>query len=132
MIPLIGYADRLSARCGDTLNFKVSSTADEPFEARLIRIVCADPNPEGPGVIHEEIASGFDGAYPSRPQHYDLGSYIQVQVPDDLGALSSFTLTAVIWPTLPDRGRQGVISSAGGSGAHLYIDQRGVRERRTW
>jgi len=125
MIPLIGYADRLSVRCGDTLNFKVNSTADEPFEARLIRIICADPNPEGPGIIHEEIASDFDGTYPSRPQHYDLGSYIRVPVAKDLAALSSFTLTVVIWPTLPDKGRQGVISCAGEAGACLHLDQKG-------
>ena len=125
MIPLIGYADRLSARCGDTLNFKVSSTTDEPFEARLIRIVCADPNPEGPGVIHEEIASDFDGTFPSRPQFYDLGSYIHVPVAEHLAPLSSFTLTTVIWPTTPEKGRQGVISFAGEAGAHLCLDRQG-------
>ena len=68
MIPLIGYVDKLSARPGDTLNFKVSSTGDEPFDAQLIRIICADPNPDGPGIIHEEITSDLDGSYPSRPQ----------------------------------------------------------------
>ncbi|MGI9415187.1 MAG: N,N-dimethylformamidase beta subunit family domain-containing protein [Hyphomicrobiales bacterium] len=125
MIPLIGYVDRLSARAGDTLNFKVSSTGDEPFEARLIRIICADPNPEGPGVIHEEIASDFGGTYPSRPQHYDLGSCVHVQVAGDLAPLRSFTLTAVIWPTTHEKGRQGVISCAGEAGAHLYLDQQG-------
>ena len=125
MIPLIGYADALSARPGDTLNFKVSSTGAEPFEAQLIRIVCADPNPGGPGIIHEEIASDLDGAYPSRPQHYDLGSYVRVPVPAPLDPIKSFTLVATVWPTTPDKGRQGVISCGGDAGMHLCLDEQG-------
>ena len=125
MIPLIGYVDRLSARPGDRLEFKVSSTGQEPFEARLIRIACADPNPDGPGIIHEEIASEFDGNYPSRSQHYDLGSYIRVPVRERREPLGSFTLSAVIWPTTPEKGRQGLISFAGDAGAHLCLDENG-------
>ena len=62
MIPLVGYASRLSARPGETIDFKVSSTSERPYEADLIRIVCADPNPEGPGIIHEDRPSDFAGA----------------------------------------------------------------------
>ena len=49
MVPLTGYADRFSAAPGDTIAFKVSSVGDDPFAARLVRIRCGDPNPEGPG-----------------------------------------------------------------------------------
>ena len=44
MIPLIGYGDRLSVRPGETIEFKVSSQNPAPFEASLVRIVCADPH----------------------------------------------------------------------------------------
>lgn len=125
MIPLIGYTDRLSARAGDTLNFKVSSSSAEPFEARLIRIICADPNPDGPRILHEELTSEFDGSYPSRPQHYDLGSYIRVPVTAGLIPIESFTLVATVWPTTPERGRQGIISCAGDAGVHLGLDEAG-------
>ena len=42
MIPLIGYGDRLSARPGETIEFKVSSQGPAPFRADLVRIVSAD------------------------------------------------------------------------------------------
>ncbi len=128
MIPLIGYVDRLSGRAGDTLNFKVSSTSSEPFDAQLIRIICADPNPDGPGIIHEEVTSAFDGSYPSRSQDYDLGSYVQVALTKDLTPLGSFTLVVTIWPTTPHKGRQGLISCNGAEASGelaLLIDDKG-------
>ena len=45
MIPLIGYGDRLSARPGETIEFKVSSQGPAPFRADLVRIASADPRP---------------------------------------------------------------------------------------
>ena len=107
MIPLIGYADRLSLRPSETIEFKVSSTGSEPYEARLVRIICGDPNPDGPGIKEEDIQADFAGQYPSRPQDAIQGSYATV----DMGgyALESFTLVATIWPTRPDKPSQGVI-----------------------
>ncbi len=128
MIPLIGYVDRLSARPGETLSFKVSSIVPEPFEAQLIKIICADPNPDGPGIVHEVIASSIDGTYPSRPQDYDLGSYIRVPVTRDIDPLTSFTIAATVWPTMPGSGRQGLISCLGedgNDGFALCLDAQG-------
>ena len=45
MIPLIGYADRLSLRPKETINFKVSCNGPDPYEARLVRIICGAPTP---------------------------------------------------------------------------------------
>ncbi|MDP6688445.1 MAG: hypothetical protein QF384_03000, partial [Alphaproteobacteria bacterium] len=67
MIPLIGYTNRLSGRSGDSIEFKVSSIAHEPFTAQLFRSISADPNPMGPGIIERPVASSLDGNhYPSR------------------------------------------------------------------
>ena len=49
-LPLSGYADRLSARPGESLDIKVSSLSQQPYQASLVRVRYADPNPEGPGV----------------------------------------------------------------------------------
>lgn len=108
MIPLIGYSDRLSARPGETIEFKVSSTGSAPYDARLVRIICGDPNPDGPGIKEEEIPADFAGSYPSRPQKAAQGSHVAVEMKD--GSLSSFTLTATIWPTIPGKPDQGIIS----------------------
>ena len=101
MIPLIGYADMLSLRPGETINFKVSNTASEPYKARLVRIICGDPNPEGPGIKEEDIPAEFAGQYPSRPQSAVQGSYATIDIGDR--RLDSFTLVATIWPTLPGK-----------------------------
>jgi hypothetical protein len=39
---LIGHGDRFSVRPGETIAFKVGSQGPAPFEASLVRIVCAE------------------------------------------------------------------------------------------
>ena len=73
MIPLIGYTNALSFRPGETVEVKVSSTLNQSYRAELIRIISGDPNPEGPGMVFEPVASEFEGEYPSRPQITQLG-----------------------------------------------------------
>ncbi len=108
MIPLIGYADKLSLRPGETIHFKISSVGPDPYEARLVRVICGDPNPDGPGIKEEEIPASFAGQYKSRPQNAVQGSYATVEMGSR--RLDSFTLAATIWPTRPDKADQGVIS----------------------
>ena len=48
-IPITGYADRFSLAPGEKINFKISSTSNDPYRAKLIRVISGDPNPEGPG-----------------------------------------------------------------------------------
>jgi N,N-dimethylformamidase len=73
--PLTGYADRISVRAGETIAFKVSSHGSGPFSANLVRIVCGDPNPAGPGPTFEDQSTAFAGRFPSRAQHAWPGSY---------------------------------------------------------
>ncbi len=86
MVPLVGYLDRLSARPGEAIAVKVSSQWDAPYEADLVRIIHADPNPAGPGMKLEPVPSGFAGSYPSRAQPVTPGSYgvvtAKLAVPD--------------------------------------------------
>ena len=110
MIPLIGYGDRLSVRPGETIEFKVGSQGSAPFEASLVRIICADPNPAGPGIQEVPVAADFAGSYPSRAQDVAQGSYGRVAARGPLGSLEDQTLVATIWPTMPGRGEQGVLA----------------------
>jgi len=73
MVALIGYLDRLSARPGEGIAVKVSSETD--YTADLVRIAHADPYPEGPGLVLEEVSAGFAGTYPARVQEVVTGSY---------------------------------------------------------
>lgn len=127
-IPLVGYVDRFSVRPGETVGFKVSGTSAEPYQAKLVRVVSCDPNPEGPGIIEHEIAAEFTGAHATREQTFHRGSYMSANGAA-LDGLESFTLAATIWPTTPKRGLQGVLTrtdAEGGSGFALAIDKDGA------
>ncbi len=128
MIPLTGYGDRLSARPGETIAFKVSSSSTEPYAARLVRIVCADPNPAGPGRIEETVDASFAGTYPSHVQPFYPGSYARTLSDDPLPPLDSFTAIATIWPTTPAKGEQAILAhwnAAASAGFALMIGVAG-------
>ena len=110
-IPLLGYSDKLSVRPGDAIAFKVSSHLTEDYEARLVRIISADPNPDGPGMIEEAVDAAFAGTYPSRPQPFFPGSYVHIDRRLSLGE-HGLCLEAVIWPTLVG-GKEQVVLAVG-------------------
>ncbi|MEQ9124449.1 MAG: N,N-dimethylformamidase large subunit, partial [Alphaproteobacteria bacterium] len=132
MIPIVGYADRLTAAPGETIAFKISSAGDKPYRARLVRLISGDPNPESPGIQEADIPSDFEGEYPGRMQTVDLGSYIRVPNGRPLDGLASYTLSATIWPTTPDKPDQGVIArldARAGAGFALAIGPEGAEAR---
>ena len=109
-IPLIGYCDRLSVQAGQTVNFKVSSTADTPFSASLVRVISADPNPDGPGMIETPVKADFSGEYPSRVQPFYPGSYAITDSTLEIQHVNALTLCANIWPTRPGTGAQNILA----------------------
>ncbi len=111
---LTGYTDRWSAKPGETIRFMVSSAAAAPFTVGFARLLCADPNPAGPGYREVPMPSSVDGLHPGREQPARLGSYGQaagLQL-DPAGGVS---LSATVWPTLPDAA-QGLLSLSGPGG----------------
>lgn len=129
MLPLTGYCDRWSVAPGETLAFKISSRFDEPYEARLVRVICGDPNPAGPGIREEDLSSRFRERYPSRRQEVALGSYGSAGAPAGLDPAQGFALVATIWPSLPAAEREqaifGGFEPARGVGASLCLDASG-------
>lgn len=112
MLPIAAYADRLSVRPGETIAFKVSSQLRTPYRARLVRVICGDANPAGPGLKEEPVPAAFEGEHPSRFQAIHLGSYGRIDAGVDLTAGSGLTFTALVWPTTPGlKRRQGVLSA---------------------
>ncbi len=120
-VPLVGYADKLSGRPGDVIGFKISSQLPEAYQARLVRVISADPNPDGPGMIELDVAASFAGSYPSRSQPFFPGSYARIDqdlpIPDD----RQVTLAATVWPTLIN-GQDQVILSIGDMAILLESD----------
>jgi N,N-dimethylformamidase len=128
MTPLAGYADKLSLRPGETIRFQVASRGTEPVKARLVRVISADPNPAGPGIIEEAVAAKVrDIAKPSQ-ERVPLGSCGIVEVFPVLAANHDFTVVALICPTRLTVGRQGIVArlDAGSTrGLALGIDEHG-------
>ena len=126
---LIGYADRISARAGERISFKISSAGPAPYNAMLVRIVRGDPNPEGLPPKLEDLSELFDGRFPSRQQHAWPGSYAVVDGAKALKLPAALAVEAQIWPTLPEDGPQTVISrrdASSGAGFALVLTPEGM------
>lgn len=125
---ILGYADRMSAAPGETLRFMVSCEGHDRYRADLVKLIHGYNDPEGPGFKEQVIDHPAAGERPGRYQRARSGSHVRVDGaagPDLDGAV---TVHAFIWPTLPDRGIQGIVtrwSDDGADGWGLFIDEDG-------
>jgi N,N-dimethylformamidase len=97
---IVGYADRFSVHPGEKIRFMVSSQHDS-YEAKVVRLIHGDENPDGPGYKDASIPTSVDGDYPGAVQPIRNGSYVVVDDHPDLNVTSSLTLQAWIYPTTP-------------------------------
>ena len=78
--------------------------------AKLVRVICADANPAGPGVQLEPGAStGLRDIAMAAPGHVDQGSFARVETKGRLKALTCFSIVATIWPTRLGRSIQPIL-----------------------
>ncbi len=129
MIPIAGYANRWSVGPNEQIEFKISSTFAEPYLAKLMRITCADPNPDGPGIIEHDLSSVFSGQFQSRFQEVNAGSYGVVPVDGKLPDFDKFGIGLTFWPTLLEGEHQSLISLHGSDGEQLldiFINEESV------
>ncbi len=125
MLRITGYSDRYSIRPGDDITFYVNSEKGEDYEAKLVRLIHGDTNPDGPGYKEEEIDAPFDGNHSGRNQKIHGGSYVIVPH-DERMSVSSFTIQAFIFPTTPTKGRQGILTKwVNDTGYGLFVDDDG-------
>ena len=97
MLPLTGYADRLSVRPGETIRFHIASATAANVETGIVRVISADPNPDGMGIRVEQVSSaGLAALSTPRQQTTPLGSCAIIPANPVLDALKSFTLLATI------------------------------------
>lgn len=115
-VPLTGYTDRLSARAGDTIDFKLSAenfSKDNPatIKSWLMHSICADPNPDGPGIIERDASQWYDGTeHPVWEQSVKAGSYALSSPVELAGDVADIHLSATVWPTLLNGARQCIMS----------------------
>jgi N,N-dimethylformamidase len=100
MLKIAGYPDRYSVAPGETIAFKLSVEEGDGFDARLVKVVHGDCNPEGPGLKLVHVPMSIDGRHPGRRQRIDAGSCMVVDAMPAVAA-GAFTFFAMIWPTRP-------------------------------
>jgi N,N-dimethylformamidase len=129
MTPLAGYADKLSVRPGETIRFHVASQGASAIATRLVRVVSADANPVGPGVIEEPMPAKLGEISKSHAQHVPLGSYAIVDDLPPLAAGRDFTIVVLVCPTGRNSKPQAIISRMDRGtpllGVALTLDQGG-------
>ena len=127
MLTITGYSDRISVRPGETINFMVN--CEHPtYQADIVRLICADDTPAGPGFKERPVHTPVSKRRKGRRQVIHAGSYALVESRPLLETLGSFTVQAMIWPTTPGKGEQGIVTkwdSRSKTGFALVIDDAG-------
>ena len=122
MLPLAGYAERLSARPGQTLRFHVANATGAPVTARVVRVLCADPNPAIGGVQTEPVAIAVDTLAEPGPQGVPAGSYAVLGPAGLLRQVDSCTVSVRVHPTLALPRRQVILSCLDDDGRGLALE----------
>ncbi|MGH8810621.1 MAG: hypothetical protein ACREXO_01365, partial [Advenella sp.] len=127
--PILGYVSPLSAQPDQNLSFCISSAGNQPFSARVVRIHCADPNPQGPGMQLESVDFPLETSYPGNEQHVYPGSCALVQM-SELSSIQNIhnyiELRLLIKPTFIKEGLQVLASlqnAMATNGIALALDQ---------
>ncbi|HET6619474.1 MAG TPA: N,N-dimethylformamidase beta subunit family domain-containing protein [Dongiaceae bacterium] len=125
---LLAYTDKLSAEPGDLVEVMVSSPRAGTYRAQLVRLICGDDSPGGPGFKTQPVASLPAHEYPARHQPIPCGSYIEIDDRQSF-ALPSFSVRCFIWPTWLDKGSEQCIlgnwDAASRTGYALHLDSAG-------
>jgi N,N-dimethylformamidase len=130
VLKIVGYTDRLSVRPGEAVAFKVScESGADAYDAEILRLICGDDSPGGPGFKAEPVAASVNGRYPGRRQRVNCGSF--GLVPGRIGGIpeDGLTVAAVIAPTWLDKHAEQTILACRapetGAGWRLMLDPAG-------
>jgi N,N-dimethylformamidase len=130
-LPITGYLDRLSCRPGESLEVKVSVRDAGAYRVTLERLICADPNPAGPGRRTEDFAALYSRDMQGRRQGIALGSYAVIATGPRRPA-GACTWSALVSPGRVDRDQSvlweaGVTLGIGPEGAFARVGDAVVR-----
>ncbi|MBM3548818.1 MAG: LamG domain-containing protein [Alphaproteobacteria bacterium] len=128
MVSVMGYADRRSVRVGERIQFKVSVDGSPSYKATIVRLISPQsfPQPHAPDFKFETMACPVNGEHKGQHHEIPAGSYAEIPAHPKLSRLTSCTLVASIWPTLPGSGEQAILGTVDGSGGlGLHLDKEG-------
>ena len=133
MAEVMGYADAISVRPGETIGFRTSCTGAEHYRARIVRVLSPEAGPDAPPFRTEPLDPPFDRRLPAHAQPLHAGSFAVVPRTKLIDQLESFTVQAMVWPTLPGVRRQAILgtwSESARTGFGLLIAEDGTPELR--
>ncbi|MBI0538157.1 N,N-dimethylformamidase [Roseomonas sp. KE2513] len=107
---VLGYAWPLVVSPGEEVTFHLSSAALASAEATLLRVRCADPDPDGPGLRFHQPGTSIDGPVALRNQPLRPGSCAIVPDGPALSRTGSLSLGLFLFPTAPGAGEQTILS----------------------
>lgn len=124
---ITGYTDRLSGIEGENISFRVSCSAPMELKVELVRIICGDMNPQGPGLKIERVQSKLSRVCRGERQITSPGSFGLVPLSPAVFGLSSFFVGMWVMPTTVHKGQQIIFSQFNRAGAtfDLGIDTDG-------
>jgi N,N-dimethylformamidase len=106
-VKIFGYADKISVKPGEVIQFYVNADGTNAADAHLVRLIHGDEHPAGPGFVEEEVDCAANGAWQVEKQYTQVGSFLEVADPQrELALEGSLTLFAFIYPIWPDVGRR--------------------------
>ncbi|MEX1110090.1 MAG: N,N-dimethylformamidase beta subunit family domain-containing protein [Dongiaceae bacterium] len=120
---ILGYADRWTLRPGETVRMQASCDDVARYRADIVRLICGDDMPAGPGFKETVVAelSEFAGRF----QPIEIGSFGIVAADPALDTDGAFAIALTIFPTMPGEGEQCLMARARPdrrAGWGLFID----------
>ena len=97
---LLGYCSPLAVEGGQTVKLSISSNGPERCTVEVLRIICGDLNPGGPGQQFEPQPWFKPTETAVRHQSVDAGSYAVVAPSPRLDSTQGVFLSMTIFPTL--------------------------------
>src|SRR6516165_11891660 len=129
VLPITGYLDRFSHRPGETFTAYISVADSGSYRVRLVCVLSADPNPNGPGMRFEDLSDRFDRSFTGRHQPIGLGSYGIVDRSPLRDGGSACTWTVLVRPGLAEPGEVLFAEEAHDTAIALLIGASGATAR---
>lgn len=102
---IFGYADKISVKQGEHIDFHVNADGTDSAAAQLVRLIHGDEHPDGPGFMEAEIDHPINGTWAVKKQFTQMGSFLVVDDPENrLSIDGDLSLICYVYPTLAKKG----------------------------
>lgn len=120
---ILGYCQPLNTTPGAPVALKLSSNGPETCDVEVLRVICADIDPNGPGVQLEPQPWGGARALAVRNQPVVAGSHAVARTSPAFPETGGVTFDCYVYPTAPGNGRNQTVFSWGP--LWLGLDEQG-------